>query len=434
MTPSSACGLHQERKKESRKAEALAHGRSGLGKGLLAIPALALIGATDPASAANPNSSFDIYGFAQLDYIQDFKRVAPDWVDTLRPSRIAVPEGEFGTNGQASLSVKQTRFGVKGFMPTGENTSPLFFKFEFDLFGVGVDAGQTTIRLRYAYGEWGQWLAGQTTSLFMDLDIFPNVIDYWGPCGMVFLRNPQIRWTPRNNDEDYFAVAIEKPSNDVDAGNIRTIGEFAEANVQGNQVVPDLTAQYQRRGSWGHVQLAGILRDVGYNVQVAPGAPWQKGSATGWGLDLTGVLNTGIGKDQVLLGVVYGHGIASYMNDGGMDLAPTAAFNPAAPTPTLSAEAVPLTGVSAYYNHWWSPMFSTAVGYAFTEVTNTNFQDAGVFHKGQYASVNVLVYPAQKLFFGIEALWGELQTNNGESGTDYRFQVSVHYDFGAKIL
>ncbi len=40
--------------------------------------------------------------------------------------------------------------------------------------------GQTTIRLRHAYGELGQFLAGQTNSLFMDIDVFPNTIDYWG--------------------------------------------------------------------------------------------------------------------------------------------------------------------------------------------------------------------------------------------------------------
>jgi len=32
----------------------------------------------------------------------------------------------------------------------------------------------------------------------MDDDMWPNIVDYWGPSGMVFLRNPQIRWTPIN--------------------------------------------------------------------------------------------------------------------------------------------------------------------------------------------------------------------------------------------
>ena len=120
----------------------------------------------------------------------------PDWDDAYRPSKIANPEGIYGSDGQASVSVKQSRFGVKGTMPTAEGHDPIEFKFEFNLFGVGSDAGQTTFRLRHAYGEWGSLLVGQTNSIFMDIDVFPNVIDYWGPDGMVFWRNVQIRWTP----------------------------------------------------------------------------------------------------------------------------------------------------------------------------------------------------------------------------------------------
>src|SRR5690242_20706712 len=170
------------------------------------------------AAWAEETRNFEIYGFAMADWIQDTKRVDPSWQDAFRPSRIAAPEGEFGTNGQSSLSVKQSRFGVKGVIPTGDSTPPINFKFEFDMFGVGADAGKTTIRLRHAYGEWGQLLAGQTHSLFMDIDVFPNVIDYWGPPGMVFFRNVQFRWTAYRTANDAIAVAIEKPSNDVDPG------------------------------------------------------------------------------------------------------------------------------------------------------------------------------------------------------------------------
>ncbi len=43
------------------------------------------------------------------------------------------------------------------------------------MFGVGGDAGQTTIRLRHAWGQWKQFGAGQTNSQFMDVDVFPNI-------------------------------------------------------------------------------------------------------------------------------------------------------------------------------------------------------------------------------------------------------------------
>ena len=128
----------------------------------------------------------EVYGFVQADYIQDFNRVNPAWEDTLRPSRIPTQDGQFGADGQANISAKQSRLGVMMNFPT--SNKPVFTKFEFDMFGVGVDEGQTTIRLRHAYGEWNNWLGGQTNTLFMDASIFPNVIDYWGPPGMVFLR------------------------------------------------------------------------------------------------------------------------------------------------------------------------------------------------------------------------------------------------------
>ena len=390
------------------------------------------------ATAADEQRSFEIYGFAQLDWIQDSKRVDPTWQDAFRPSKIATPEGEFGTNGQASLSVKQTRFGVKGDLPTGDSTPSVKFRFEFDMFGVGVDAGQTTIRLRYAYGEYGPILAGQTTSLFMDLDVFPNVIDYWGPDGMVFFRNPQLRWTPYLKDQDWFAVAIERPSNDVDPGNIRLVEEFQDGTVRPNQPVPDLTAQYHFGADWGHMQLAGILRDVGYEYRQVSTQPFKKGSQTGWGLSFSGTWNLfgKDNKDKLMWDFVHGEGIASYMNDGGMDLAPTATY-PATPIPgqlpTLAAEAVPLTGVEVYYDHYWNRMFSTSIGYAFTQVSNTNFQTTDAYHKGQYASVNLLMYPTERVMMGVELLWGDRKDNDGTTGNDVRFQFSAKYTFDAKI-
>jgi hypothetical protein len=382
-----------------------------------------------PAIAAE--RSFEIYGFAMADWIQDTKRVDPNWQDAFRPSRIAAPEGEFGANGQASLSVKQSRFGVKGTMPTGDNTPPVSFKFEFDMFGVGSDAGKTTIRLRHAYGEWGQFLAGQTHSLFMDIDVFPNVIDYWGPPGMVFFRNVQFRWTGYRTQNDVIAVAIEKPTNDVDPGNIRLVQGYENAQVNPDQIAPDLTGQWRHDDNWGHFQVAGILRAIGYQYSLN-GEPFQKNHQTGWGVDVTAALNM-LEKDKLLLSVVHGNGIASYMNDGGMDVAPTQtpSGNPA--VPTIAGEAVPLTGVMAYYDHYWNSKWSTSVGYSFTQVDNTNFQSTTAFHKGEYASVNLLAYPASKVMIGVELMYGKLHNNDGTSGDDVRFQLSAKYDFGVKL-
>ncbi len=341
----------------------------------LAIPSALAAGALAslPATAADAGRSFEIYGFAQADYIQDISgRLDPSWDDAFRPSKIGIDD-QFGSDGQSSISVKQSRFGVKGAMPTTDGGNPINFKFEFDLFGTGADAGQTTFRLRHAYGEWGSLLAGQTNSLFMDGDVFPNTIDYWGPAGMVFYRNVQIRWTPYKTENSHFAIAIERPGNDIDSGNVRLIEGFEDAQIQNDETLPDLTAQWRIGGDWGHFQAAGILRKVGFEFRQFPGDKWQSNSETGWGINLGSTINT-FGDDKILLQVVYGEGIASYMNDGGMDLAPQASFSGEDLT-GVQAQAVPLTGIVAYYDHYWSKKWSSSIGYSYTEVDNTNFQD-----------------------------------------------------------
>jgi hypothetical protein len=279
--------------------------------------------------------------------------------------------------------------------------------------------------LRHAYGSWGPFLGGQTNSAFMDIDIFPNVVDYWGPPGMVFLRTPQVRFTFLDGEDMRAAVALENAGNDIDTGNIRTIDPSLADSIRAREEVPDLTGHFRYMGGWGHVQVAGILRDVGYETVGDPAGP--NGSKTGWGINLTSNIKVGE-RNKFLLGFVTGDGIASYMNDGGMDLAPENE-----PENALEAKAVPLEGLSLYYDHYWNDQFSSSVGWSRTQVDNTSFQDPSAFHHGDYASVNVLYTPADSLLFGVEALWGEREDNDGSSGEDLRIQFSAKYSFGATI-
>jgi len=382
-----------------------------------------------PALNKPRDHNLELYGFIQLDAIQDFNRVNPNWDATLRPSRIPTTKGQFGSDGQSVFSVRQSRLGAKA---TGTLAGkPYEAKFEFDLYGVGVDEGQTTMRVRHAYASWGPFLAGQTNTLFMDGDIFPNVVDYWGPAGMVFVRNPQLRWTFWNKNGWKAAVAFEHATNDIDTGNLRLIDESLASSIRNDEKVPDLTAQVRYSGDWGHVQLAAILRRVGYDtIDTVNSEP--KGHQTGWGVDLTGSFKASLATFK--LGAVYGRGIATYMNDGGMDLGPNVTVIPRPGTLVLvpSAEAVKLFGMMAYVDLNWSKQWTSSLGYSFDQVDNTNFQDTSAFHRGQYASVNLLWHPADGVFTGCELLWGRRTDNDGKSGKDLRFQYSFHWDFSSK--
>jgi hypothetical protein len=401
-----------------------------LGLRLMAAASALALGGTGAAFAQD--AGFDVYGFAQLDYIQDFNRVDPLWESSLRPSKIPTLDGQFGGDGQSIVSIKQSRFGVQAHQPiAGQN---LFVKFEFDLYGTGDDAGQTTMRIRHVYGEWGPVLAGQTNTTFMDGDIFPNTIEYWGPPGMAFVRNAQLRYTYRMGPHK-FAVAIEKPSNDIDPGGIRTLEPVLGFSFQGDEEAPDLAGHYRYEDGWGHVQLAGLLRSVGYEaVGTSDNEP--KGSETGWGVNLTSNIKV-LEKDVIHLGVVYGEGIATYMNDGGTDMGPnvlpvvTPPIAGVPPTLALEAEALPLLGLTAFYDHYWNDRWSSSIGWSQTKVDNTSFQTPDAFRSGQYALVNLLYTPDKRIMMGGELQWGQREDNNGEHGEDFRIQFSFKYNFSS---
>ena len=258
--------------------------------------ALAAGAVSTPAQAASA-PQFTIYGFAQADYIYDINRVDPAWEDTLRPSKIPTEEGVFGSDGQSCFSAKQSRFGVKGDIPVGGGFDDITFKFEFDMFGVGVDAGQTTIRLRHAYGEWGQLLAGQTNSVFMDGDIFPNIDRLLGADGHGVLRN-----VADPLDADRATSTTASRSRSSSRATTSTSVPFASSIPNSAPIcrttrkLPDLTAHYNYHDSWGHVQLAAILRNVGYDTVNTPNNE-PKGSELGWGVNLTGHVNV-LEKDK----------------------------------------------------------------------------------------------------------------------------------------
>src|SRR6185295_14919005 len=184
----------------------------------LAAAAMLVTGASGARAQTPPDNGrtqIDVYGFAMLDMGYSFKQNHPDWFDVIRPTKLPAVANEFGEDGRFYSGVRQSRLGVKSFSPT--SLGELRTTFEFELFGTGVDAGQTTFRLRHAYGELGQFGAGQTWSPFMDPDVFPNSLEYWGPTGMAFFRNVQMRWMPLMG-ANAVTVALERPGGSGDSG------------------------------------------------------------------------------------------------------------------------------------------------------------------------------------------------------------------------
>jgi DcaP outer membrane protein len=378
-----------------------------------------------PEEQPESNLTFNIFGFAQLDMIPDFKVNDPDWFDVVRPTKLPAFEGEFGEDGHFYGSVRQTRFGVKSTIPT--SMGDIKTVFDFDLFGVGVDAGQTTIRLRHAYGELGAFGGGQTESAFMDLDVFPNTVEYWGPNGMVFFRNVQFRWMPIRGDSR-LVIALERPGASGDAGNFADRIELQ--NIVARFPSPDLSAHYRYGGQkWGYVQVGGIIREIKWDDTLQDQFDLS-GSATGWGINLSSGIK--FSKDTLHLQYIFGEGVEHYMNDAPVDIGIENNFsNPVTP---ILGKALGVQGLVVYLDHTWSDRFTSSFGYSRVDIDNSDGQTPDAFKNGQYASGNFLYYPVKNVMLGGEFLWGRRQNFlDGFHSDDYRIQFSFKYSYDISL-
>jgi len=364
--------------------------------------------------------SMEMSGFAQLDMIYDFDRVAPGTEATLVPSTIPYTPGEFGDDGNYIFSIKQSRVALESSAETSLGDARAWI--EYDLFGTGSDAGRNAFNLRHAWFELGRWGAGQTWSNFMDISTWPNVTDWWGPSAMVLNRNPQLRYTMPLGD-DSLAIALEQQNGSFNVGVLEEVAPGLSDIIVAKTDAPDLTAHYRMERDWGHLQLAGVLRHLSLESRTTELAEADTESETGWGLHLSGILNT-VGRDQLKFGVVHGEGIASFINDGGgSNIVPDISGG------RLVAEPSPSTGYMLYYDHYWPGAWSSSIGYALNDIDTTILQSASEIERIHYASTNLLYTPTPWFMAGLEALWGKRDNVDGTSGEDFRLQFSMRYNF-----
>jgi hypothetical protein len=379
-----------------------------------------LLSSSVALSEEDATTTMDIYGFAMMDTGYQSKQNDPDWFDVVRPTKLPSFENEFGADEHWFASVRQSRLGVKTSTPT--KLGDLKTTFEFEMFGTGVDAGQTTIRLRHAYGELGHFGAGQTWSPFMDIDVFPNSVEYWGPNGMAFFRNVQVRWMPIQGDTR-LTFALERPGASADQGNYDDRIELD--NIAGHFPYPDVSGEFRLGRDWGYVEIAGIVRYIEWEDNLADQFDLS-GDEMGWGVNLSS--NLKLGDSTLRLAVVYGEGIQNYMNDAPEDVGIRNNFSD--PRRPIVGEVLPVLGVTAFIDINWSESMSTSIGYSFVDIDNSDGQSDDAFKHGDYALVNVLFTPVKNVMFGPELQYGRRENfRDGFSSDDIRVQFSFKYSF-----
>ena len=194
--------------------------------------------------------------------------------------------------------------------------------------------------------------------------------------------------------------------------------------------MPDFSGNVRFTRDWGYFQAAGMIRRIKWVDTINDNVDLD-GSEIGAGLNLTSNVKF-TKKDTGRFAFVFGQGIQNYMNDAdvdiGIELTPNG--NPRRP---ITGVALPMWSMVAFLDHNWNKKFSTAAGYSFMDVDNSNGQAPDAYHRGHYGLANLLYYPWENVMMGGEFEWGRRENFlDGFKADDFRIQFSFKYNFSKK--
>ncbi len=439
-----------------------------------AAPADAVVGGDFPGSFKLPGSdtSVAIHGYTKLDVLFDINQQTGDSFDVTgifpNGSR-AERRGE-----QVRIHARQSRLTFETRTPTNYGQLQTFIQGDF--FGAGGNqffSNSTSFRIRHAYGVLGPVLAGQTWTNFMNVDDDAETLDFQGPAGQLFARQPQVRYT-QPFGKFTFSGAIENPQGDVTAD--ETLGGFTSTGgipksandspslatstgVRNIDRMPDLTVRGVYTDSWGHISVSGIARyfetdngggDSGLGAQ-------QSDSTFGGGGAVSGTINIGsllafapIAKDQIGFQGLYGSGIGRYASEGGAAFNSAVIKNAGCTFSAATADACAAAGIHVreetqatwggffwYLHNWTDTLRSNFVG----GIQRVHWSDtipnpgrSALTDRVVTAHANLIWSPIKSVNLGVEYMWGERDFHKSpgfdqKAGNANRVQLSAQYLF-----
>ncbi len=325
------------------------------------------------------------------------------------PSLTPVSGNDEDTQFDAHIRQTRFRFTTNTDLDNGEKvTGVLEFDFHATPNGNERISNSFEPRIRHAFIKYQNWLIGQTWSTFQDVKALPETLDFIGATdGTIFDRQAMVRYTSGNLE-----FALENPET--------TVTPFGGGGriVTDDNSVPDLVARYTFKGDWGHVAVAGLLRQLAY-VNKQGGADIDS-TETSAGISLTAKFN--LGQDDLRLMANFGSGLGRYLALN--------AVNGAVLNENNELEAIDSYGVSVAYRRVWSEKWRSNFTYSMFSADNDVALTGTSATKETYsARANILYSPSKELTFGAEYAFAKRELENGADGDMNRLQFSAKYAF-----
>lgn len=368
-------------------------------------------------------TQFQYGGYVQLDAIaSSYSEGKPAQLmdDLFVPSLIPVEPSsrESDSYSNTNIHAKTSRFWFKTETDTDAGKVSSFIELDFILSGQGDErvSNSFSSRIRHAYLTWDyapeqSLLAGQAWSTFFNVGALPDLLDFVGPVGTVFERQPMIRWTTGP-----WQFALENQTtrvNLVDGG----------TRLEDGQMMPDLVARYNGKTGDLSWSLAAIGRQLSFEERPDASTQGRSDEQFGYGLSLAGKWN--IGRDDLRFMASYGDALGRYMglnsfNDGYVDL-------------DGNINTIDQIGGFIAYRHYWTDQWRSNLSLSASEADNPSLEDfasAATLAKA-YRSVhlNLNYLPTPKLQIGGELMYGLKELEDGRDGDMYRLQLAAKYAF-----
>lgn len=309
---------------------------------------------------------------------------------------------------QTKFSARNSRLWFKALAPTPMGDLASYI--ELDFFSSGSDGNESVVngyapRLRHAYGQWGEWLGGQTYSTAIDLGAYPEINDDGGPVGVMLVRQALVRWRHEWQGRS-LAIGLESPDSLVRGRDGRRLSPDDER-------LPDLALRYEQRYRWGHLSVAALGREIRIDEAVADDA------AFGGVLSASGLVRVA-GRDDIRFLLSGGNAAGRYLSGGFVDDARIGTDG--------DLDLITAAGGYIAYRHWWSRNWRSNVLFGAMWL-----DDAGALpeenERAYSVHANLLWNPLVTTSLGIEWIHAERERIDGRDGSLDRLQFTAIHKF-----
>ena len=319
--------------------------------------------------------------------------------DFLIPSLI--PTGGEGGDPKTHFSAKESRLWIKGQQQTSAGLIKGHLEMDFMLSGAGNERVSNSYnpRLRHAYFSWDKWLFGQTWSTFFNVSALPDLLDFVGPVGTIFIRQPQIRYT-----QGGWQFTIENPES--------TLYQAGAGATFDDNSVPDMIARYNFGSGKSKYSVAVMGRELAYD----DGNDVE--SEFGYAASFSGKIAIG-DSDDLRIMVNAGNALGRYM---GLN-----AFRAGAIDADGGIELIDQWGVVAAYRHLWSDQWRSSFSLSAAQADNPDEAGENAAKNYNTFHANLIYKPTAALDLGGEIIYGDKELENGDDGDINRIQFSAKY-------